>query len=147
MPTFWVLPPFSSLRYWGEIWQWGPGGVGDHCSDQRGLTSFDIIWIPIISSKQLHYDHNSITGFLLYSMFLWFGGCPRLEGADTSLGTELSWVPTSNSSPSRNLQKKWCIQPFSPFEERRKMKLAGCGPLAGLQEVLGGSGITSRRKC
>lgn len=65
-----------------------PGGVGDQCSDQRDSHC----WISVTSSEQLSHDHNSVTGFLLYTMLLWSGSCPGLEGADTSLETELSWA-------------------------------------------------------
>lgn len=72
---------------------------------------------PIISPKQLNYDRNSITGFLLYTMFLWSGSCPSIKEADTSLGTELSWPFISSPSPSHINQ--WNTV-FSPFLHRRK---------------------------
>lgn len=92
---------------------------------------------PIISPKQLNYDRNSITGFLLYTMFLWSGSCPSIKEADTSLGTELSWPFISSPSPSHSRPVKCCFQSLSTPEERRKCMLVGCGPEAWLTEVLG----------
>lgn len=92
---------------------------------------------PIISPKQLNYDRNSITGFLLYTMFLWSGSCPSIKEADTSLGTELSWPFISSPSPSHIRPVKRCFQSLSTPEERRKRMLVGCGPEAWLTEVLG----------
>lgn len=75
---------------------------------------------PIISSMQLNYDHKSITGFLLYTVFLWSGRCPSIKEADTSLGTELHWAFISNPSPSHILPVKGCFQPLSAFEKRQE---------------------------
>lgn len=54
--------------------------------------AFDVSRIPVTSSEQLSYDHNSIARFLFCTVFLWSGSRPGLEGADTSLGTELTWA-------------------------------------------------------
>lgn len=94
---------------------------------------------PTISSKQLNYDHNSITRFLLYNMFLWSGHCPNIKEADTSLGTELSWPSLSNPSPSHIPPVRRCFQTLSTLEKRRKPVLLGCDPEAWLNEVLGSS--------
>lgn len=66
------------------------GVLGINAQIRGGSHAFDTAWISVTSSEQLSYYHNSVTGFLLYTMFLWSGSCPGLEGADTRLETESS---------------------------------------------------------
>lgn len=68
------------------------GELGVNVQIRGDSHAFDVARILVTSSEQLSYDHNSITGFLFCTVFLWSGRCPGLEGADTSLGTELTWA-------------------------------------------------------
>ena len=47
---------------------------------------------PCYLFRAIELHNKSITGFLLYTMVLWSGSCPGVEGVDTSLGTELTWA-------------------------------------------------------
>lgn len=102
---------------------------------------------PIISSKQLNYDRNSITGLLLYTMFLWSGSCPSIKEADTSLGTELSWPCISSPSPSHIRPGKCCFQSLSTQEEEGSICWLGVAQRPGLQRFWGVTElVVARRK-
>lgn len=139
---FWLVKILGSNMAWFR--SGGPGGMGDQCSDQRGLTCFwyclDLCYLfrAIKLWPQQRYWIPTIHYVLVVWQLSRFWRSRHKSGNRVKLSLVL--IQTHFTSCKGN---DVFVRPCSPLEERRNMKLVGCSPVAWLHEVLGGSSMVN----